>query len=144
MSDTVQNPSVHFPYFLRLCDDNMTQLESRYQSAIEQIKNTEQITPQQLWQLSDQHNAAYSIALCDKDLSGFMTQLSQATIATPPKIPPKIAMLFTGQGAQRSQMGYSLYHSQPFFKEIVDVCCTHLADTCHIVLSSIMLSLIHI
>lgn len=36
--------------------------------------------------------------------------------------PPKIAMLFTGQGSQSSHLGRQLYETQPIFREILDHC----------------------
>ncbi len=35
---------------------------------------------------------------------------------------PRIALLFTGQGAQFSGMGRDLYHSAPVFREVIDAC----------------------
>jgi FkbH-like protein len=51
--------------------------------------------------------------------------LSRGIVAADPKA-PKVAFLFTGQGAQFHGMGRALYASQPVFREAIDACATHL------------------
>ncbi len=39
---------------------------------------------------------------------------------------PRVAMLFPGQGTQFPGMTEDLYHSEPFYRDVVDDCCRHL------------------
>ncbi|HTU50732.1 MAG TPA: amino acid adenylation domain-containing protein [Acidobacteriaceae bacterium] len=48
---------------------------------------------------------------------------SRATTATEA---PRVAMLFPGQGTQYPGMAEDLYHSEPFYREVVDDCCHQL------------------
>ena len=48
---------------------------------------------------------------------------SRATTATES---PRVAMLFPGQGTQYPGMAEDLYHSEPFYRDIVDDCCRQL------------------
>ncbi|MEZ4729296.1 MAG: SDR family NAD(P)-dependent oxidoreductase [Caldilineaceae bacterium] len=56
--------------------------------------------------------AAY---LRDEEQGGVMQGIA-------PEAPPKVAFLFTGQGAQYLHMGRTLYETQPVFRQVIDRC----------------------
>ena len=63
-----------------------------------------------------------------QQLRNGLTSQSDRNYNIAPIQPPRIAFLFPGQGAQYPQMGQSLYHSQPVFRETIDRCAQILTD----------------
>jgi acyl transferase domain-containing protein/acyl carrier protein/short-subunit dehydrogenase len=63
-----------------------------------------------------------SVFIADDRDSLLMELQATTTPASPADMPPQIAFLFTGQGAQRIGMGRELYAFQPVFREIIDQC----------------------
>ncbi len=65
-------------------------------------------------------------------LDNFASGLADPSITTglaQPGQKPKIAFLFTGQGAQHPGMGRALYDTQPVYRRAIDACATALGDT---------------
>lgn len=68
----------------------------------------------------------YRAALVGRDADELRARLEELAraepSATPAGAPPRVGMLFTGQGAQYPGMGRGLYDSCPPFREVVDRC----------------------
>jgi acyl transferase domain-containing protein len=56
-----------------------------------------------------------------EEISGDLGRALEEAAMTPPSA-PKIALLFTGQGAHRPGAGRALYEAQPIFRRVVDRC----------------------
>ncbi len=74
---------------------------------------------------------SHRLAIAASDLSGLSTQLAayarneptpQLTGGQTRRAQPKLAFLFTGQGAQYAGMGRQLYEKQPVFRAALDRC----------------------
>ena len=69
---------------------------------------------------------AASVAVLQEQLAQISSGEKPAGVATgyavPDQAAPKIAFLFTGQGAQAVNMGHQLYATQPLFRQTIDRC----------------------
>ncbi|MDR9402064.1 MAG: AMP-binding protein, partial [Halothece sp. Uz-M2-17] len=83
----------------------------------------------------------HRIAVTAENITELQQQLDQVSPQSSDRqTPPKIAMLFTGQGSQSPHLGYQLYETQPIFREILDRCDRALEDTLETSLLTVLYS----
>jgi len=72
----------------------------------------------------------HRIAATAETIQELQQQLDQVSPQTCYRqTPPRVAMLFTGQGSQSPNLGRQLYETQPVFRDILDYCDRALQDT---------------
>ncbi|NBD17589.1 MAG: AMP-binding protein, partial [Cyanobacteria bacterium] len=103
--------------------------ESAFQQVIQRYQDYLQTHPQvSIADLCYTANVGRSpfkhrIAITAQTLEELQQQLGQVSPQSSDRqTPPKIAMLFTGQGSQSPHLGHQLYETQPIFREILDRC----------------------
>jgi len=83
----------------------------------------------------------HRIAVTAESIAELQQQLDQVSPQSSDRqTPPKIAMLFTGQGSQSPHLGHQLYETQPIFREILDRCDRALEDTLETSLLTVLYS----
>ncbi|MGB3179850.1 MAG: SDR family NAD(P)-dependent oxidoreductase [Cyclobacteriaceae bacterium] len=87
---------------------------------------------------SGREHFAYRMAVAGATKGEWLEQLTGAEPAQTETTPPKVAFLFTGQGAQYHDMGATLYKEHAFFRKKIDECSRLLEGKLPVSLTSLL------
>ncbi|MBK5305038.1 MULTISPECIES: type I polyketide synthase, partial [Gammaproteobacteria] len=121
----------HPQHLLTLSAQSAASLAALRQRYVTHLRRHPELAPQDLCFSANTGRAAldYRAVFTGRTLEELHQQLQDDNIATanlPVADAPRVAFLFTGQGAQYLGMGKELYANQPTFRETIDRCSDYI------------------
>ena len=101
--------------------DSLDALRKHYTDSLERLTDQD-LTSFNFTALTGRTHHRWRMAVSGADRHSLAEALKRAPLPPEPSVPPRIAMVFTGQGSQYPNMGRELYERFPVFTRALDEC----------------------